>query len=415
MTSWVASSRCCHGCRRCTPFCRTFPTLFDTLDHHAPPAPDPLTAAEQDRIVDECFQCKLCFLNCPFGPDQSELAIDFPRLMLRAVAMRRHAKEVSTRRRLTDAVFGRTDLVGKVSTAVAPAANALTGAPGGVLRKVVAATAGVSEQRLLPPFARQRFTTWFKRRPRVRMGRPQARVTVFPTCLVEYQAPSIGYDLVRVYERNGIECTVKYPGCCGEPSLHSGDIARFRKEAARNVAALAQSVRAGHEVVVPQPTCAYVLRHDYVDYVGGPDAPLVAEHTVDASELLMRVHNGEDTTLDTAFHGDVPASITYHAPCHLRAQDIGSKSRDLLKLTGAHVQVVQQCSGIDGMWGLRHDNAERSLPVSRRLGELVTTAGGEVVAGDCHLANTAITEQTGRLPVHPIQVIARAYGIPEDV
>ena len=36
------------------------------------------------------------------------------------------------------------------------------------------------------------------------------------------------------------------------------------------------------------------------------------------------------------------------------------------------------------------------------------------MAGDCHLANTAITEQTGRMPQHPLQVVARAYGIPAE-
>jgi Fe-S oxidoreductase len=165
---------------------------------------------------------------------------------------------------------------------------------------------------------------------------------------------------------------------------------------------------------VPQPTCSYVLKKDYIDYVGGPDAPLVADHTFDACEYLMRVHKAENTNLDITFPGDVPETITYHAPCHLRAQNIGLKSRDLMKLTGARIRLVQQCSGIDGMWGLRDENAELSLPVSRKLGEEITKAEGEVVAGDCHLANTAITEQTSRVPLHPIQVIARAYGIPQE-
>jgi Fe-S oxidoreductase len=278
----------------------------------------------------------------------------------------------------------------------------------------MAKTTGISSERLLPPFARQRFTTWFKKRPRVRMEKSQGKVTVFPTCLVEYQAPAVGQDLVRVYERNGIECDVIYPGCCGAPFLHSGDIEHFEKEAAANVKVLAEAVRAGTDIVVPQPTCSYVLKKDYVDYVGGPDAQLVADHTYDAAEYLMKVHKGETTNLDLDFPGDVPETITYHTPCHLRAQNIGLKSRDLMKLTGARIKLVQQCSGIDGMWGLRDENAELSLPVSRKLGEQITDAGGEVVAGDCHLANTAITEQTGRVPVHPLQVVARAYGIPEE-
>jgi Fe-S oxidoreductase len=277
----------------------------------------------------------------------------------------------------------------------------------------MAAATGISSQRLLPPFSRQRFTTWFEHRPRLRMERGQAKVALFPTCLVEYQSPAVGRDVVRVYERNGIECEVAYPGCCGAPYLHSGDIERFERAAAANVKALAPVARDGTDIVVPQPTCSYVLKKDYVDYVPGPDADVVAEHTYDAAEYLMKLHKA-GSSLDLEFPGDVPQTITYHAPCHLRAQNIGLKSRDLMKLTGAKITLVQQCSGIDGMWGLREENAELSLAVTVKLGEEIGRAGGVVVAGDCHLANTAITEQTGRLPLHPIQVVARAYGIPED-
>jgi Fe-S oxidoreductase len=85
-----------------------------------------------------------------------------------------------------------------------------------------------------------------------------------------------------------------------------------------------------------------------------------------------------------------------------------------MKLTGARIQLVQQCSGIDGMWGLRQENAELSLPLARKLGDEIDRMGGEVVAGDCHLANTAITELTGRIPQHPLQIVARAYGIPAE-
>jgi Fe-S oxidoreductase len=405
----------CHSCRLCITYCGVFPTLFDLIDRDETAYASTLTKSEQDEIIDECFQCKLCYLNCPYIPGRSEQAVDFPRLVLRASAMRHVTHDRPARSRLTDRVIGRTDLIGRVSSVAAPAVNAFTGKRGGVVRSVVAKTTGVSSERLLPPFARQRFTTWFRKRPKVRMEHPQGSVVVFPTCLVEYQATAVGHDIVRVYERNGIECQVEYPCCCGAPFLHSGDVRRFQRDAARNVSKLAEVVQDGSDIVVPQPTCAYVLKKDYVDYVGGDAAELVAMHTYDAAEYLMRVHQSETTQLDTEFPGDVPESITYHAPCHLRAQNIGLKSRDLMKLTGARIRLVQQCSGIDGMWGLRDENTERSLVVSRKLGEEIVSAEGEVVAGDCHLANTAITEQTGRLPMHPIQVLARAYGIPEEV
>ena len=167
-------------------------------------------------------------------------------------------------------------------------------------------------------------------------------------------------------------------------------------------------------VAVPQPTCGYVLKKDYVDYVGGAEAELVAANTYDAAEYLMKIHKGEDTSLDTEFTGDVPLSVTYHTPCHLRMQQIGLKSRDLMRLTGTKITLVQQCSGMDGTWGLRQENYEFSLPIGQKLAVEIGKANGEVVAGDCHLANSVIIEQTGRIPVHPIQMVARAYGIPEE-
>jgi len=406
----------CHGCRLCFKFCSSFPTLFEMIDRHDDQDAGRLTPAQQDQVVDECFQCKLCYVNCPYVPGQHEWALDFPRLMLRADAMRHATGQVSVRDRTTTQMMARTDMIGTVGSATAVTINKVLGAKrGGVVRKVVEKTAGISSVRLLPPFARQRFSTWFKRRPKVRIGKRQARVSLFPTCLVEYQEPAIGHDLVKVYERNGIEVGLIDAGCCGAPWLHSGDREHFIKVAEKNIKVLVDEVRKGNDIVVPQPTCGYILKKDYPDYVPGADADMVAEHTFDAAEYLMKVHRDADTSLDMDFGGEVPDTITYHTPCHLRAQNIGLKSRDLMKLTGAKIKLVQQCSGIDGMWGLRAENAELAIPMASKLGAEITRVGDAVVAGDCHLANTAINEQTGKMPVHPIQIVARAYGIaPEE-
>ena len=406
----------CHGCRLCFKFCTSVPTLFEMIDQHDDQDAGRLTPAQQDQVVDECFQCKLCYINCPYIPELHEWALDFPRLMLRAQAMRHEAGHLGTREKLTTAVMGRTDLMGKLATTAAPVANKVVAAPSGsFVRKAVEKVTGVSSVRLLPPYAKQRFSTWFARRPKVRINKRQGRVAVFPTCLVEYQKPEIGHDLVKVYERNGIECSLaEGAGCCGAPYLHSGDLKEFTKVAEKNVAALAKTVRKGNDIVVPQPTCGYVLKKDYVDYVGGADAELVAANTYDAAEYLMKVHKGEGTSLDTDFTGFIPNTVTYHTPCHLKAQNIGLKSRDLIKLTGSKVKLVQQCSGIDGMWGLRAENTDISIPIAGKLAAEIRKAGGDVVAGDCHLANTAINEQTGEEPLHPLQLIARAYGIAEE-
>jgi len=413
----------CHGCRLCFKFCSAFPTMFEAIDRHDDQDAAKLTVAEQDQVVDECFNCKLCYVNCPYIPGQHEWALDFPRLMLRAEQVLHRERKQPISARLTDQALGRTDLAGKVATVVTPLANRAIGTPGSPARKAMEKLTGIAAQRVLPPYAKTRFSTWWKKRTPLRASAATRRgsAVLFPTCLVEYQSPQIGKDLVRVMERNGIDCDVPAGQvCCGAPWLHSGDVDSFRRQGRKNVRILADAIRSalarGEEpaVVVPQPTCGYVLKYDYKDYLGGDDAALVASHTHDAAEYLMKVHKGEGTPLDTAFPGEVPETVTYHAPCHLRAQNIGLKSRDLLKLTGAKVTVVAECSGIDGTWGYRADNYEISRQVARKMAAGITKAGGDVVAGDCHLANGGIVQETGRQPVHPVSVLARAYGIPED-
>jgi Fe-S oxidoreductase len=320
------------------------------------------------------------------------------------------------RKRITTQVMGHTDAAGKLATSVSTISNLVINAkPGSAVRKAVEKTTGVSSVRLLPPYAKQRFSTWFKKRAKPVLAKKQGSVAVFPTCLVEYQQPGVGHDLVKVYERNGVECSlVDGAGCCGAPYLHSGDMDGFTKVAAKQVKVLADAVREGKDIVVPQPTCGYILKKDYVDYVGGPDAELVAAHTFDSSEYLMNLHKAEGTELDTNFTGEIAETISYHIPCHLKAQNIGLRSRDLMKLTGAKIKLIDQCSGIDGMWGFKAGNEQFSVPVAKKLADKITAAESEVVAGDCHLANTAIVEQTGQAAQHPLQVVARAYGIPEE-
>ncbi len=417
----------CHGCRLCFKFCTSFPTLFDFIDAHDDQDSAKMTPAQQDQVVDECFNCKLCYVNCPYIPELHEWDLDFPRLMLRAKQARHANGQVSIKDRIVDQAVGRTDLSGTLGSLAAPLANRLIAEPGSKGRKALSKVAGVAEERILDPYARQRFSTWLKKRPDFspRPDDKQGDAILFPTCLVEYTNTGIGKDLVKVAERNNIECSLPEGEiCCGAPFLHEGNVKQFVKQGEKNVGVLADAIRAKQAagvddpaVVVTQPTCGYVLKKDYVDYLEGPaavDARLVAEHTYDAAEYLMKVHKGEGTSLDTDFPAEVPEKVTYHAPCHLRAQNIGLKSRDLIKLTGTKPAVVAECSGIDGFWGMRETNVAISRKVARKMAKAIDKNGNDAVVGDCSLANGGIKLETGKEAVHPVQFLARAYGIPEE-
>ncbi len=415
----------CHGCRLCFKFCDSFPTLFSFVDEHDDQDVGKLTVEQQNQVVDECFNCKLCYVNCPYTPNLHEWNLDFPRLMLRAEQVLHRERKIPLRSKLADKALANTDLVGRVNTAAAPVVNKALGTPGSKVRRLVEKTVGISAQRVLSPYSRQRFSTWFKRRrPSLGRGR-QASVVLFPTCIVEYQDVGVGHDMVKVYEHNGIECSLPNGQvCCGAPYLHHGDVDAFREHAEKNVGVLADAIRHADQarddgdpetlVVVPQPTCGYVLKYDYADYVAGPDAEFVASRTRDAAEYLVEARKAEGFEFDDEFPGEVPVSITYHAPCHLRAQNVGLKSRDLMKLTGAKVKVVAECSGIDGTWGLKERNFDMARGVAAKMAKAINAADSEAVAGDCSLANGGIVLETGDVPTHPLQVMARAYGIPSE-
>jgi Fe-S oxidoreductase len=282
----------------------------------------------------------------------------------------------------------------------------------GPARTVMEKVSGIARQRLLPTFSGERFSKWFRGRGSGPGAPAELRATValFPTCLVEYQEPAIGRAVVGVYERNGIACDLPDDEiCCGMPWLDAGDVDKFRDHVRHNVAVLAPHVRDGKDVVVPQPTCAYVLKQDYPDFVEGDDARLVAEHTFDTSEYLLARHT--EQPIDTQFGGTTYGRILWQAACHQRAQQMGPKSKQLMELTGAEVTVVERCSAIDGTWGLRAENLEMAKRVAQPLMDAVRECTDDLVTGDCHLSNTAIREDTERKPSHPMQVLARAYGI----
>ncbi|MFT3854926.1 MAG: heterodisulfide reductase-related iron-sulfur binding cluster [Ilumatobacteraceae bacterium] len=417
----------CAGCRHCVDRCGAFPLLFALVDRHADREAGRLTPAQQDAVTDECFGCDRCLTECPYAPGRDPAAVDVPvvvdvpAVMARATAMRRANHHLPRGAQPSGGPLSPTSATGRVAAAMPSVANVLTGAAdGSVVRRALRLATGVSATRVMPPFTRQRFSTWFARRPRVRLVDRQASVAVFPTCIVDLHEPGIGHDLVKVYERNGIECRpVDGVRCCGAALLDGGDVRGFAALARANAAALAEAIRDGHDVIVAQPTCSAVLRDDYPVHAPGADAELVAAHTFDACEYLMKLHRGATTRIDTAFGGDVPVSVVCHVPCHVRRQDAGLASRDLLKLTGARVVLAEGCAGVGSWRGLRaaHDAGAQRLAglLAAVVGEAVEGVGGSVaVTGDCHLANTAIGEHAGIVPRHPLQVLARAYGIAEE-
>lgn len=406
----------CNECRLCLDLCPSFPTLFSYLDAVGERGAGQFTPAQQDHVVEGCFQCAACSEKCPYNSPTHERSLDFSHLMLRHNAMRHKNGHVSFRYRRTTRVLGSTQMVGRIAARISTITHVVTQArPGSTVRKCVQKVTGVSSVRALPVFAEQRFSSWFTHRTHPLRSSDHGSIALFPTCLVEFSAPSIGQDLVKVYERNGVNCSlVEGAGCCGAPYLHSGDVETFMKVAAQQLRLLARAVRSGKDIVVPQSTCGRVMRNEYLTYVGGADADIVANHIFDSSEYLMKLHHENRTALDTKFAGDIHETVAYDVMRHRDAPNIPTSGEELMSLTGARIEPVRLSSGLDSVWGFRAENDQHVGPLASALVEKVHQVTSPVMASDCHLTTMAISEFTGRTAVHPMQIVARAYGIAEE-
>jgi Fe-S oxidoreductase len=399
----------CNGCRRCLPLCPSFKVLFDRLDTETVDGEaERLPAGDLHEVVALCYQCKLCFNHCPYTPPH-RWQVDFPRLMLRARAAEARAHGVTVQ----DRVLGNTDLVGRIGSWTAPLSNWLNA--WSAHRAFVEWVAGIHRDRTLPRFHRRRFSAWFKRHAagRAREARPAAsKIALFATCTVEYNDPAVGRATVRVLERNGVDVSLPTQRCCGMPYLDGGALDQARALIGDNVRSLAAAVRQGRDIVVPGPTCSYMLKQEYPWLDGSEDARLVAAHTLDLFEFLARL--AAEGRLDTAFVRPVGA-IAYQLPCHLRAQNIGTKTADVLaKIPGAAVTCIERCSAVDGTWGLKTQYYELSRRLAQPLVEAIRATGAATCVTDCPLAALQITQGTGSTARHPIQVLAAAYGLDEE-
>jgi len=394
----------CDGCRRCYRLCPSFDSMLDDAVDKNDGDHSRITAADLRRIVDLCWQCKLCYNHCPYTPPHS-WDIDFPRLMLRAKAARARSEGVTRQ----DAWLGNVDTLGALGSATAPLSNwANAFAPA---RVVMEAVVGIHRQRKLPTFQRETFARWFARRgPRVAAGR---KVALFFSCSVNYNEPQVGRDAVAVLEKNGCSIACPEQVCCGMPFLDGGDVSGATANAKRNIAALLPLVRSGHDVVVPQPTCSYVLKKEYPMLVPGAEAEELAARTRDVFEYLA--NRKQEGSLVTEFPGRGPGNVAYQVPCHLRAQNIGLRTRDVLQLIpGTKVQAVERCTAMDGTWGMKKEYHSLSLDFARKTVKEMEATGPDTCATDCTLSAMQIEAVRGQRPAHPLALLREAYGLPEE-
>lgn len=409
----------CHGCRRCFNLCDSFPRLFDLIDASETGELDSVKSEDFKRVVDACTLCDLCFMTkCPYVPPH-EFNLDFPHLMLRyRAAELRAGKGDRMARELT-----KTDRNGRLAGMVAPIANWASDTGNVVTRSLLEKVAGVHREASLPKFHGRTFTARAKKDvPEINRSAPAygRKAVLYATCFVNYNNPDIGVATRRVLAKNGVETEVVYPSCCGMPQLERGDLAKVEASARRISAELAPWIDKGYDVIALVPSCALMMKFEWPLVV--PDEPLVkklSEATFDISEYVVDIAKREGLAPGMK---PLDGGVALHIACHARAQNMGQKATEMLRLIpDADLAVIERCSGHGGSWGVMKENFPVALKVGKPVARQAHKSGKTYVASECPLAGEHILQGIERLedgatrPVerapHPIELMARAYGL----
>jgi glycerol-3-phosphate dehydrogenase subunit C len=404
----------CHGCRRCFSLCNAFPLLFDAIDSSPTGELDGVDRKVYWEVADHCYLCDMCYMTkCPYVPPHP-WNIDFPHLMLRAKAVR--FRQGGTR--LRDRILTATDAVGSIAgiPVVAQAVNLVNRSAFG--RRMLEKSLGVHPGAPVPDYHSN------SGRKRVARGdgpgleakatpETTGRVALFATCYCNRNEPDIDADLAAVFRHNGIQVSViPKERCCGMPKLELGDLEAIEEAKSVNIPAMAAMVDQGCDIVAPIPSCVLMFKQELPLLF--PDDPLVAKVKAamfDPFEYLMLRHKAG--LLRTDFVRQL-GKVSYHVPCHLRVQNLGLKTRDVLSLVpGTEIESIERCSGHNGTYGVKLEYRDISMKIGKPVFNRVKAAGPDHYASDCPMAGRQIESalEGGQGPTHPLTLLRKAYGL----
>ncbi|MFT5482948.1 MAG: glycerol-3-phosphate dehydrogenase subunit C [Halieaceae bacterium] len=407
----------CHGCRRCVSLCDAFPTLFDLVDESPTLEVDGIPRADYTKVVDQCYLCDMCYMSkCPYVPPH-EWNVDFPHLMLRAKAVAFRENGTSLRNK----VLSSTDAVAKAVSIplIDVTVNTLNKTP--AFRKALESGFGVHHKAPLPQYHSKTL------RHRVRgmekelhptplsnkTGNTTGKVALYATCYGNYNSPHLGEDFFKVFQHNAIAIElVPSEKCCGMPKLELGDLDSVARLKEINIPVLAKLVDEGYDLIAPIPSCVLMYKQELpLMFPDDEDVLKVQKAFFDPFEYLwIRHKSGALNTNFTRAMGD----IAYQVACHLRVQNIGLKTRDVLNLipdTKVHPQ--ERCSGHDGTYAVKVETYDKAVKIARPVVRKIDKLNADHFASDCpmaatHIGNLAESVDTAS---HPMTLLRLAYGL----
>jgi glycerol-3-phosphate dehydrogenase subunit C len=404
----------CHGCRRCFNLCESFPKLFDLIDESKSGELDTVKSNDFKPVVDACTLCDMCFLTkCPYVPPH-EFNLDFPHLMLRYRVLERKKNENS----IIDDQLTKTDRNGKFFSKFSNLANWSTKTSNKITRPIMEMLLRVDKEAELPKFYKNTLMEVIKKDKNSFTSSSKEKVIIFPTCFVNYNNPNLGVIAKKIFQKLGIEHEFFYEVCCGMPQLEGGDIKSVSEKAKKTSSDLKKYIDDGYKVISIVPSCSLMIKYEWPLLV--PDSEEIkhlSKNTYDICEYLVKFIQ-ENSLSDLIKPIDNQESVTLHISCHSRAQNIGQKATELLRMIpNLKLDVIERCSGHGGSWGVKKNNFEMALKVGKPVSRKAIQSKNKYIVSECPLAGTHIKQGMDKIEKndtkalsHPLEIFIKSIN-----
>ncbi len=403
----------CHGCRRCFNLCDSFPKLFDYIDESEEGEVSSLSSDKFKPVVDACTLCDMCFMTkCPYVPPH-EFDLDFPHLMLRYRMFQKKNGEISN----TTKQLAKIDRNAKIGVFFSGVVNWVSNVKNTLFRKILEFFTGIDRRVVLPKYNSETFSNYFKKFKKNIVGKDTNRkVVIYSTCFVNFNKKNTGEAALKVLHHNNVEVEHSYAGCCGMPYLEQADPEQVVKQANLVSKELLKYVDKGFKVITLTASCGLMLKFEWPLLLPNDEGiKKLSKNTFDIDEYIVDIANNEGLVEGLQ---EIDGGVTVHHACHARAQNMGNKARDMLKLIpNVKIDVVERCAGHGGTFGVMKETHDMAVKVGKTTASTVKRKNNKYMASDCPLAGKhlkQLAEDTNIVndeALHPIELVAKSYRL----
>jgi len=405
----------CHGCRRCFNLCDSFPKLFQIIDESKNEDVESLSSKQFPEVVDACTLCDMCFMTkCPYVPPH-EFNLDFPHLMLRYRRSQKKEKKLPK----IPSQLAEIDRNSKIGVLFSIVINWLSNINNKFFRKILELITGIDLRAQLPKYNSETFENYFNKNKdtiKIESLNKKRKVVIYSTCFVNFNKKNTGVAALKVLKKNGVKVEHSYPGCCGMPFLEQADLNKVVNQAKKVSYDLIKWIDKGYRVVTLTASCGLMLKFEW---------PLLLPNDENIKKLSKNVSDIDEYVVDISENEglakgikEIDGGVTIHNACHARAQNMGIKAREMLKvIPNIKIDVVEKCAGHGGTFGVMKATHHHALKVGSSTARQVKNKKNKYMASDCPLAGKhlkQLSEDTNiehNEALHPIEILAKAYRL----